>query len=99
MFGPTQDDPREFGGPVEPRIPPTRTFKLRRFQPDVYQDGNIEELLIDAHEVSYNSSNVLIFTVYRVDPVTGPGAYVVRAFNGWIDYEEVMTSPLARGVN
>jgi hypothetical protein len=96
MFGPTQDDPREFGGPVEPRIPPTRTFKLRRIDP---VRNTYEELIIDAHEVSYNSSNVLIFTVYRVDPVTGPGAYVVRAFNGWIDYEEVMTSPLARGIN
>jgi hypothetical protein len=104
MFGPTQDDPREFSaGPAEPRIPPTRTFKVRRLNTVLDKWGDeeevVEELVIDAHEVSYNSTNVLIFTVYRNDPAFGPGAFTVRAFNGWIDYEEVRTSPLALGVN
>lgn len=67
-------------------LPPLRLFKVHRYSP---HDGEVEELLIEAHTVNFNQKgNLLQFGVFTVDPYRGPTEFTRRCFNGWIDYEE-----------
>lgn len=67
-------------------LPPLRLFRVRRYSPC---NEAVEEILIEAHTVSFNSAgNLLQFGVVAVDPYRGPTEFIRRCFNGWIDYEE-----------
>ena len=89
---PPGDDAQTGPAMQVPQVPPLRTFKLHRINPELPIDDHIvEEIVINAHEVEINvAGNVLRFREYMLHPTEGPTNRVVRCFNGWLDYEEVI---------
>ena len=94
---PPPGDDAQVGPPMSmPEVPPARKFILRRWDPT--QDRGpmkpltvVEEIVIYAHEVEVNQSgNFVRFREYMIHPTEGPSNRVVRAFNGYLDYEEVI---------
>lgn len=73
----------------ELRLPPLRTFIVRRF------DGKrSDEIMVEAHTVS-SSIGGLEFSCYStIDLGEGPQLmlYTRRGFHEWVDFEEVVTS-------
>src|SRR5512146_1143910 len=77
-------DDRQDGPAVPiPTIPPLRTYRVVRFNPETDQP---EELTILANDSAVNGE-VLTFVRLVLDPVEGPRAVVVKRFNGWDTYE------------
>lgn len=89
--------------PPMPTIPPLRTFKVYRWEQQKssynYNTQKLTEYIIEAHSVQSNErANLLQFLVFAIDPVTGPGSFVRRAFNGWDNYEEVLAPTMVSRV-
>ena len=90
--------------PPMPTIPPLRTFRVHRWEQTYDQATNFDAPklvthIIEAHQVQTNSrANLLQFLTYAIDPITGPGTFVRRAFNGWDSYQEVMAPAMVSGV-
>lgn len=88
---PGEDGPA--GAPIAvPEVPALRQFVLhRRNACSVDDTDTIETINIAAHEVEINvAGNILRFREFIIHPSEGPTNKVVRCFNGWLDYEELL---------
>lgn len=94
---PGQDGPAGDVVPI-PMVPALRSFVLQRLEPTTAgsrERKRVETINISAHEVEINQAgNILRFREYMIHPTEGPSNRVVRCFNGWLDYEEIMPEPV-----
>lgn len=77
----------EFQETQTPHMPPLRTFVVRRAK---WDDGSLEEIVVDAHINHTGEAGVLSFTEFVIDPLLGPTSRVRRAFREWFDMEEIV---------
>jgi hypothetical protein len=95
MFEDDFDTPPPVESPEPPALPLLRTFVVRRESRGVDAwETPIEEITVLAHAVEFNAAgNLLRLVQFYIDPAVGPTSFVVRAFNGWLDYREVIMEP------
>lgn len=74
--------------PQHPRLPHARTFIVRRYNP-VTDDPQVEEITIHAHTVQVNGDTLEAISIVGVQDGE-PVFHIQRAFNGFLDYEEVL---------
>ena len=78
----------------KPKLPPLRTFLVRRYDPlYVDQPPKIEELMIEGHVINWADNGAVYFTEYIVDDMmpSGFNERIRRAFSSWIEIEEIKT--------
>lgn len=87
---PPGDDTQTGPAMSVPEVPPARKFVLKRMNPEPYSSV-VEEIVIFAHEVEVNQTGTFVrFREFMIHPTEGPTNRVVRAFNGYLDYEEII---------
>jgi hypothetical protein len=103
------DDINENFRPLLPELPMLRVFKVIRYKPSPGVTESLQELLVSAHHYEHHGNgDVISFYVlsYKLDngqPIFNASglpmmiAEIHRAFNGWVDVEQVGTVPMITG--